>query len=184
MILDDFLSDFDNAREYADNAHYQDFRNVDGVVYPGICTDLPEWIRGEVLAFMAVYLGREPVKPTIFMRLSPKGVEAPHQAHTDALMGDWSLMLYLNRPEHCRGGTSLLRHREAGMYTTPTDPDLVEIWERDTNDREAWDVTDLAVMKPNRAFVFSADLFHRAEPIGGFGSTPEDARMVLTGFFS
>lgn len=183
MILDDFLSDFWAARTFADAADYKDFRNIDGVIYPGICTDLPEWITGEMLAFMEVLLGRSPVNPVIFMRLSPEGVRAPHQAHTDSLMGDWSVMVYMNHSEHCRGGTSLLRHKETGMEVTP-DESLIGIWERDTNDPEAWEITHLAEMKPNRAFVFPAKRMHRAEPVNGFGSTKEDARLVLTGFFS
>lgn len=181
-IIDDFLDDFVGARAFADTAEYEDFTNVDGVTYPHICLDLPDEILGEMLAFMRVWLGRPPVKPLMFLRGSPEGVDAPHQAHSDDLMGDWSLMVYMNRPEHCRGGTALVRHRETGI--AETDLSFGEAWMRDTNDPEAWEVTHLAEMKPNRAFVFPARLMHCAQPLGGFGSTPEDMRLVLTGFFS
>lgn len=182
VTIDGFLSDFDAVRAFADQAEYEDLPASDGVTYPGICVELPDWLLDEVLRFMFGWLGRKPEKPLIFMRASPEGVMAPHQAHSDERMGRWSLMVYLNRAEHCQGGTALVRHRDTGM--AESDPSLADVWARDTNDPAAWEVTYMAEMAPNRAFVFPAPMMHRAEPVGGFGSTREDMRLVLTGFFS
>jgi hypothetical protein len=101
-----------------------------------------------------------------------------------------SLMLYLNRETHCRGGTEIVRFRneelgEGGgdMEYGPTDEYGVEIWKEYTNDQYAWERVNICEMKPNRAFIFDSRLMHRAAPIGGFGSNAQDGRLVLTVFF-
>jgi hypothetical protein len=168
LVVDDWLHDFNGWRAWADGLKYEDAINPsDGVRYPGIYRNVPTWgVRQRLSAFFG-----EVRINAIFLRLSPEGVPVPHQAHHDALVGRYSMMVYLNRPEHCRGGTSLLKPKE-GMQ-----------WERDTNRPEMWDVVSLCEMQPNRAFIFRADLWHRAEPIGGFGKDARDGRLVMTAFF-
>lgn len=182
VLADDFFIDFDVVRKHFDDAVYQDVVNpVDGVTYPGI-TMLPAWMIVEVLQGVRKMMGWSPICRTIFARLSLAGTKAPHQAHTDNSMGQYSLMLYLNRPEDCCGGTALLQHWN-GMERAPTEQADVDLAMRDTNIHSAWSPMLDVAMKTNRAFIFAADLFHRAEPVGGFGSTPQDGRLVLTMFF-
>lgn len=180
LVIDHFLPDLQGWREWADTATYEDVVNpLDGVSYPGICKDVPAYgtrKRLESVMGSAVRIN------TIFTRLSLAGVPVPHQAHTDAVMGQFSLMVYLNRAEHCRGGTSLVRHVN-GMDRNPLDEEQRMTWERDTNIPEMWKPYSMCNMQPNRAFIFQADLMHRAEPIGGFGDSPENGRLVLTAFF-
>lgn len=184
LIIDDFFDDFPRVREWADGATYGDVVNpVDKVVYPGICHDIPEHISEEVSGKVEHSMDFLIVPRTMFLRLSTLGSKAPHQAHTDVTMGQYSLMVYLNRAEHCAGGTALLRNRETGEETNPVDAYGEQVWRRDTNNPAAWEKTLMCAMKPNRAFIFPAELYHRAEPIGGFGKTPKDGRLVLTLFF-
>jgi len=174
-IIDDFLPQdvFTALRQHCDKLSYSGVASpVDGVIYPGISLDIPEFVK--------VFLG---CPKTLFMRLSLKGVEAPHQAHTDSVMGTRSLMLYLNRSEHCQGGTSLVRHEHTGMRRDPKTPEELAIWELDTNRRTAWQIYDIAKMQPNRAAIFDAGLMHRAEPVGGFGENAQNGRLVLTAFY-
>lgn len=180
-IADDFLDDFDAWRQWLDVAPYETVTNpADGVDYPGICRAVP--MRGEVEAKLEKLMGRPVSVRYMFMRLSLEGVPVPHQAHTDDTMGQYSLMVYLNRPEHCRGGTSILRH-VSGMETTPETPAELAAWQRDTNNPRQWEYVTLCPMRSNRACVFQAKLFHRAEPLGGFGRDATDGRLVLTAFF-
>jgi hypothetical protein len=174
LILDDFLPDFAYWRSWADTRRYRAETNPeDGVSYPGICREVPTYgTRRRLEALM----GRSVNLHALFLRLSLEGVSVPHQAHHDGVMGEFSLMLYMNRAEHCRGGTSLIEHIDG-----EPDPDT---WARDTNVPEKWRVVSLTQMRPNRAFIFRSKLWHRAEPVGGFGSSPVDGRLVLTGFFS
>lgn len=174
-IIDKFLPDdvFAKLREHCDHISYEGVTNpVDGVVYPGISIDIPDYVK--------VYFGRP---KTMFMRLSLPGMKAPHQAHTDTLMGQESLMLYLTRQKYCSGGTSLVEHRKTGMRSDPRDVDELAVWQNDTNNPDAWFVYELAEMLPNRAAIFNASLMHRAEPIGGFGTDAKNGRLVLTAFY-
>lgn len=174
-IIDDFLPRdiFELLRRHCDVISYRGVVNpIDGVVYPDISVDIPK----QVVSF----LGRP---KTVFMRLSLAGVKAPHQAHTDTLMGKQSLMLYITRQEHCKGGTSLVKHIETGMVSDPKTAEEEAVWKRDTNNPRAWMVYDLAMMQPNRAAIFDASLMHRAEPLGGFGTDSKNGRLVLTAFY-
>lgn len=174
-IIDDFLPAevFSALRKHCDKISYQGVVNpVDGIVYPDISVDIPEQVK--------LFMGNP---KTIFMRLSLCGVKAPHQAHTDTLMGRESFMLYLCRSEHCQGGTSLVEHIETGMRSDPKNQEEEAIWKRDTNNPKAWRAYDMARMQPNRAVFFAASLMHRAEPVGGFGTDAKNGRLVLTAFY-
>lgn len=185
MIVDGFLRSFDSLRAYADTAKFIDEINqVDGVVYPKICREIPTAIKEEILQRLAIIKGAPLDSYTLFMRQSPEGVVCPHQAHTDNAMGRWSLMLYLNRPEHCIGGTGLLRHKASGIAFAPADDEFLDIIHRDQNTAEAWDVYEVFEMVTNRAAIFDASKIHRAEPVGGYGDSNHNARLVLTCFFT
>lgn len=174
-IMDDFLPKdlFNMLREHCDNISYDGVVNpVDGVLYPGISVDIPAQVRE--------FFG-EP--KFLFMRLSLAGIAVPHQAHTDTLMGELSMMFYLNRLEHCRGGTSLVRHKLSDMITDPKDKLEEELWQQDTNNPNEWEIYEMAEMLPNRAVMFPAKCMHRAEPLGGFGNNAKNGRLVMTAFY-
>lgn len=181
-IIDNFLESYPTLKAHSLACKFDDIKNpVDGVIYPLICTDIPSEVQIELFDRLSGALGRDIENPTIFMRMSTEGVSVPHIAHNDISMGKHSLMLYLNDGV---GGTSFLRHKETGMCYQPQREDLVEIAHRDQNDIDAWEVMFTAPMAQNRSFIFDAGYFHRADPVGGFGSTQQDARIVLTVFFS
>ncbi len=176
---------FDVFREHVAKLKFRDVINpVDGVTYPLICTDIPTLISNEVKVKLGEFWPGGINVHTMFLRLSPEGAPVPHQAHTDSTMGQYSLMVYLNQRRHAKGGTSLLRHRENGMVRDPLDEEQTKLWLRDMNTPEQWEVVGMCPMAPNRGFIFPANRFHRAEPVGGFGKTARDARLVLTAFFS
>lgn len=170
---------FDRLRLYADEAIYEDIINpVDGVTYPAICKTIPEEVVVELRRQLKV-----PALNVVFMRLSLANTPAPHQAHTDTTMGKNSFMLYLTRDEFCQGGTALVEHKSLRFASDPQMERELVAWQRDTNNPDAWRVYQLARMKANRAFIFPSNLMHRAEPVGGFGSSPYDGRLVLTAFY-
>jgi len=184
IVIDDFLPEFDELQKYAQTATFTDVVNsFDGVTYPLICQDIPDRIREDVLNGICAEFGF-PENPTMFLRRSPAGVPCPHQVHSDASMGTHSLMLYLNSEDDCKGGTSFLSHRQSGIAYNPAEPMFVGVVVEDQNRPEAWDIRDMVAMKPNRAVIFDASRLHRAEPVGGFGDTHENTRVVLTCFFT
>lgn len=180
--IDSFIDSYADLKDYTKTADFSGVRNpVDGVIYPHICSSLPEAIRIEILVKIAAIIAREPQSVTMFIRRSPAGVPVPHIAHTDNSMGLYSLMLYMN--DSLDGGTAFIRHKQTGMMYAPESQEFVDLAEKDQNELSAWAIVEQAIMKENRAVIFDAGLFHCAMPIGGFGEGAE-ARTVLTVFFS
>lgn len=120
-------------------------------------------------------------------RICTEGEEGSGGVHVD--LCHWTGILYLTLPEHCKGGTSFLRHRASGQTRSPVYPEDWEKWggiERDKlshevmiqdgKDMSKWEVTQRVDMKFNRLVLFRSWLWHMAEP--GFGSTLEDGRLV------
>lgn len=180
--IDNFLSSYNELKEYAKTADFRDIVNpVDGVVYPHICDSIPAHIRSEILGRIAFLIGREPENITMFMRRSPKGVHCPHIVHNDSSMGANSFMLYMDDRED--GGTAIVRHKETGMMYQPESEEMVSVAVQDQNSPDKWAEMHTFRMRQNSAALFDAGLFHCAMPIGGFGDGT-DARTVLTVFFS
>ena len=184
VIIENFLDDFDSFREHCDEIDYAGQTNpADGVFYPDVSVDIPDKVREEILSKLASLFKSEIKVNLMFLRLSKKGTPCPHQAHTDSAQAGYTFMLYLNREQDCVGGTSLVTHKDTDLYKEPTNSTEWEIWNKDKNNPDEWLIYDMADMRPNRACIFPSALMHRAEPVGGFGDTTKDGRLVLTCFF-
>ena len=122
------------------------------------------------------------------LRLTLAGDTGRYCVHVDVGV-DWSGVLYLNRPEQCRGGTSFFRHRATGTEHAPTNAaDLVRcnaktaqealdrILGRDSNDASQWEPTVTVPMQFNRLVLFRPLLWHSAGD--GFGDSPASGRLV------
>ena len=182
MICDNFLESFGSLYEASISGPFADEVNpVDGVIYPQICKEIPQEVEQEIIDNIEKVLGYPPEISLMFMRRSPEGVKCPHQVHSDATMGGYTMILYINEGDNAC--TSLVRHKESGIGYNPSNQEFVDIIVKDQNNPDAWHITDMVDMVSNRAFIFKSDMLHRAEPVGGFGQGTE-ARCVLTCFFS
>jgi len=185
LVIDNFLNDFESFRSHCDGVNYSGVVNdVDGVFYPGVSDDIPSSVAAEVVKNLNERFGVEIIPGDMFLRLSVDGVHAPHQAHTDVTMGQYGMMIYLNRIEDCLGGTSFVIHNEIGLCENPVNEKQQLVWERDNNINNMWSVLGICPMLPNRACIFDTNKMHRSEPEGGFGNSAEDGRLVLVFFFS
>ena len=181
-----FFENYPALRTYLDGLTYEGERNpVDGVEYPGVDRRVPAEVGLEVFKRVRECIGEDVELSSVppFFRLSPSGQAYPHQAHDDHTMGTWTLVVYLNRPEHCVGGTSLLAHNE-GWYAAPYSTQQFSTWERDANIRNAWRIRKSFPMVSNTGVLFPSHYLHRSEPVGGFGIGARDGRLVLVGFFN
>ena len=113
--------------------------------------------------------------------------------HVDS--SQWSGILYLSRPEDCKGGTEFYRHRKTGLERAPiTDAEAREwgyasqaavIEKTITADgltRSAWQKVMEIPMRYNRLILLRPWFFHTAGP--GFGKTLEEARLIHVMFFT
>ncbi|WP_235974184.1 DUF6445 family protein [Luteimonas deserti] len=102
---------------------------------------------------------------------------------------EWSGILYLGRPEDCRGGTEFFRHLPTGTERAPLDArelqamglpsyDAVqdEPIARDGNDPSKWELTMRVPMRFNRLVLLRPWMWHSAG--GAFGEGLEDERLV------
>lgn len=156
-----------------------EMNDIDGIVYPLICRDIPESVTKAIDNICHKFLGRDAHNVTEFMRASPAGVHCPNPVHHDGSMGEYSLMLYTST----EGGTAFVAHDELGVSVSCTNPMINDVIANDSKDINKWKTIDYAQAMPNRAVIFPANLMHAAAPIGGFGEGIT-ARTVYTRFFS
>jgi hypothetical protein len=185
VIVDDFLQEFDAFNRWTRKQKFEGVRNPkDGVVYPDLVANIPSLIRAKVQQGLEAALESKVQINQLFLRNTSKDTStAPHQAHTDTIQGSHIMLLYMqDGPEGA--GTSLVRHKEIGLDKDPITQEEFEVWDRDKNIADKWEIYHLIQMKANRAAmgIWSA-LMHRAEPIQGFGESPVDGRIVLICFF-
>ena len=172
-VWDNFLPHFRGWEDWARNQDYAGAVNPeDGVEYPDVTANVDPVLVRYVQLKVGKYLGKKVVPNSVFMRLTCESTDtAPHQAHNDEIMGEYTFLLYW---QDGPGGTALVRHKSG---------DDLAHWAEDTNNYDAWEEYDRVEMAANRAVVFDSRLMHRAEPVHGFGKDASDGRIVLTIFF-
>jgi Family of unknown function (DUF6445) len=89
----------------------------------------------------------------------------------------YTAVMYLTRPEHCQGGTSLFRHIPSNRY----EAELEEPF--DYSNPDSWEEIYRVEMKFNRMVVYPGRLFHSPTP-PFFGDTIENARLSQTMFIN
>jgi hypothetical protein len=113
------------------------------------------------------------------------------RVHVD--QSHWSGILYLSRPEDCRGGTDFFRHLPTNSDRAPgTNEELArmgytsfeamqaEIGAHSTDERK-WEHSMQVPMRFNRLVLLRPWLWHTAGP--GFGNSIENGRLVYLLFF-
>ena len=116
------------------------------------------------------------------------------KVHVDA--SHWSGILYLSKPEDCRGGTEFFRHIPTNSDRAPfSDAECMQkfgepsakqwtanILDNDTNDESKWEMTMRIPMRFNRLIMLRPWFWHTAGE--SFGTTLEDSRLVYLMFFT
>ena len=192
VIVDDFL---ENAAALRDAALRLTYPEQEGA-FPG--RNSLERINIEGLAEEASRLVGEPLKPIsppeshAKCRLTLARDTGRAKVHVDH--SHWSGILFLSRPEDCRGGTEFFRHRATGTDRAPDSLEAVralgfdsyeamhrEIIEKDSTDDSAWEMIMQVPMRFNRLLLLRPWLWHTAGP--AFGDRPQNGRLVYLMFF-
>ena len=192
IVVDDFLED---PVAFRDSALKLTYPPQEGS-FPGRNSlerlpldGLPEFVSGivgEPLALMT------PPQSHGKCRITLASDEGKAKVHTDP--SHWSGVLYLSRPEDCRGGTDFYRHIPTNTDRRPLDHaelaamgyDSIDamhrdIIEKDTNDDRKWELTMSVPMRFNRLVLLRPWLWHTAG--NGFGDSLENGRLVHLMFF-
>jgi hypothetical protein len=184
IVIDDFLDDFASFRDHMHKADYTGVVNpVDLVTYPDCTYDIPIWVKAQIVQKISAKMGgaMHPLYGFVVRLTSDITQPAPHQAHTDSTMAEYVALLHINPGV---GGTELIHHVHGNMHYNPETEDELAIWDRDKNDEHQWVRDAMVDIEPNRLVIIETQRMHRAWPIHGFGSGPEDGRLVLISFFN
>ncbi len=193
IVVDDFLENADELRSVGLRLTYPDIpgtypgRNSQERVSVDGLTELVSGITGEAL---------DPVVQDYShgkFRIAMARDKGQGDIHFD-MSAHWSGVLFLSRPQDCRGGTEFFRHKATGTEQAPitreelntmgfTDHNqMVEAMvQRDGVDRSKWDLQIQVPMRFNRLVLFNSWLWHTAGP--GFGETLQDGRLIYLMFF-
>lgn len=193
IVVDDFLDNPDGLRNAALNLTYPDVQGP----YPG--RNSKERINLEGLHTEISRLTGEPLIPMTHnqahgkCRIAKADDLGTAKVHVDG--SHWSGILYLTKPEHCKGGTEFFRHIPTDTERAPYNDQecmqrfgvpsakqwTADIMERDTSDDSKWEMTLRIPMRYNRLVLIRPWLWHTAGE--SFGDTPENARLVYLMFF-
>lgn len=191
IVVDDFLEEPQGFRQAALGLAYPDLQGN----FPG--RNSLQRLQLDGLAEAVSRLAGEALKPLDpplshgKCRITLANDQGLARVHTDP--GVLSGILYLSRPEDCRGGTEFFRHRATNSDHAPrNDRELREmgfasydaVRERmavDTLDEGAWEKTMDVPMRFNRLVLLRPWLWHTAGP--GFGDSIENGRLIYVMFF-
>lgn len=177
VIVDGFLSDPHAVRRHALGSKFEDWTGHDGEVYKRVClTDVPGLReRLELLVGPVEMLG-------MGYRLNYFGELPNALIHSDIGWGTHALVLYLADGE---SGTAFWHHRPTGTNRLPPgDLDLLAKVEPDWNRPAEWSVREVVETQFNRAAIYDSALYHSRLPFDGFGTHPENGRLVAVAFFT
>jgi len=182
-ILDDFFDDPNKVRDQLLKQELIDYKASDGVIYPGIIR-LPFDIEQEIMKKVRFFFGADPLpeKTTMFARFSTEEMSPPHWAHSDYNMTHQIGICYLSPVDHDWDGTHLLRNKETNLEIHPETDEQAEIIKKQANDKDKWDIIYTCPSRFNRMLFLDGALLHAAA--GQFGKSKEEARLVVTVFFS
>ena len=192
FVIDDFLRNADEVRRQALSLTY-----AVGGRYPGL--NSVQKLRIDGLDQVISTLVHEPVRAPwddSFSHGSCRVALASHdqlaRIHIDP--SHWSGILYLSRPEDCKGGTEFFRHRRTGTDRVPMDEETLrkvgyssyedlqhDILDNDALDRSKWEHTMTVPMRFNRLVLLQPQYWHTAGP--GFGDNLENGRLIYLMFF-
>lgn len=193
LVIDDFLDNAEGLREAALQLTYP----LQQGAFPGR-NSLERINIGGIEEEVSRLVG-EPLRP-----ISPPQSHAKCRVTLAADVGKakvhidnshWSGILYLSRPEDCRGGTDFFRHLPTGSDRAPMYEEGLghmgfasyeemheAIIEKDSLDDSKWERNMSVPMRFNRLLLLRPWLWHTAGP--GFGDTLENGRLVYLMFFA
>jgi hypothetical protein len=193
IVVDDFL---DNPHQLREAALGLDYPQVQGP-YPG--RNSSKRINLDGINQEVSRLVGEPLVPMAHnqahgkCRVASANDKGTAKVHVDS--SHWSGILYLSRPEDCRGGTEFFRHKETNTERAPySDQEsmarfgapsakqwVADLLAKDSNDDSKWEMSLRIPMRFNRLILLRPWLWHTAGE--SFGTSMQDSRLVYLMFF-
>jgi hypothetical protein len=192
IVIDDFLRDPHELREralklnYAVEGRYPGLNSIEKVKIPGLDDIVSKLVYEPVRAPWTKDFSHGSC------RIALAKDDRPGRIHID--QSHWSGILYLSRPEDCRGGTEFYRHIPTGTDHLPLTMESLngagyssyeelraQILEKDGLDRSKWELTMTVPMRFNRLVLLQPQYWHTSGE--SFGDSLENGRLVYLMFF-
>jgi hypothetical protein len=163
LTIPNFLTNPEEELEKAKTAEYKDYQFT-GVTYPNIAVSA---LNATEVQKLEDALG-EPltcVLPPFYRLYTPKD-DQPTYVHTDGLISDYTLIIFLNQPEDCYGGTAFWKHKSLSVsnYSDNLPPELLDFLMADSYNTDAWDLQKVVPMEHNKALLFDSSWYHSRYP--------------------
>lgn len=192
IVVDDFLENPEGIRQQALQLDYDHVGQFPGrnsrqrLELPGL-NEYVSHLTGEPLKPV------EPLNSHSKCRLTLASDPKNAAIHVDE--SQWSGILYLSRPQDCRGGTRFFRHKPTNSDRAPINDAEAQamgfasvadacstIIDRDGRRTSAWEKTFEIPMRFNRLVLLRPWFWHTACP--GFGTSIENGRLIYVMFFT
>lgn len=189
-MVDDFSPFANAARASALAAGFGTWRPNKGEVGSSVYEGMGFWgDHAMMIAPLTRHVGAQVAPNSMFFRVTNADTEGAY-VHSDREAGDFTCVAYLSEHDE-KTGTGFFRHRRTGMTRMPSfeemraDPEGFARLKAEMvrGSEDDWELVEFVPAKFNRAVIFEAPLFHGRFPRHGFGSTPEDGRMVWVSHF-
>jgi hypothetical protein len=189
QTFEDFLPNAEAYRDFLAAQEFYNIRHSDGEIYKHVNVRPPSEIRPHLEAGL-----KKPVTIDLCLARMNFADELPNNAiHTDESFSPFAYILYLSRPQDCKGGTAFWIHRKYQWLGFPTDGDVLktgkskkriyEMLREDMQNADAWEQVHFAEMKFNKCICFPCSQWHSRWPFEAFGNSKETARLINVGFF-
>lgn len=188
LQLEDFAPDAQAVRDAVIAGGFSTETGPDGLPYTGISQyEVPHWFD-----LISQNIGQKVIPRLSCFRLNLKG-ELPHSwVHSDEICAQYASVLYLN-PRGAGSGTAFWRHTALDLDCMPSSEAVMAMgmnphWfaammSREWKDLEYWEQSGFVAMKWNRFITYPTRSFHSRYPFEGFGSGPEDGRLIWAAFY-
>jgi hypothetical protein len=171
-VIDGFLFGPEHYRRKALEMDYRSY-HFEHCVFHGIAIDSAEGLVPSLIRELY-----PAAKPTLsFFRRSPEGQEEPHFIHSDADMGDWTAVLYLNPEPPDGDGTDFWTHRATGAIGSRIPHERSE----EGKSTHGWFLRERVAARFNRIVLFPSIFFH-SRAIHRNWSRGEEARLTQVVF--
>jgi hypothetical protein len=195
IIVDNFYTKPEKVRERALVSDYADIASTD---YPGFASRLrleTETLQNLFGCLVGSELNVDKARFTWGgFRFITEESGKHAKVHADVAV-DWAGMVYLTPNAPMNAGTAFFRHKETGFQSPPTNREARalgfsdasefddKVIRQDKADLSKWEQTVCIEPVYNRLILFRGGDFYHA-PIGGYGNSPESARLTHVFFFN
>jgi hypothetical protein len=191
LVIDNFTPNPLKVRQSALHSGFGTWKPNKGEVGSSVYDGMNFWgDHALMLKGLVKAVGKGVYPNDMFFRVTNLDTEAAY-VHSDRQSGDYTAIVYLSEHDEKESGTGFYRHRETGWTTMPSFEELrqtPEFFNRLKTQMveggdDTWALVRFVPGKFNRAVIFDAPLFHARHPRHGFGSTPEDGRLIWATHF-